>query len=169
MHPAMEARLAMNAAPQKPIVVIGYGNSLRGDDAVGRRVVERISERRLPYVVSICATQLVPELAAQVADARAVIFVDACLSEHAKNVVVREIDDASCFHGASHEGSPRELLALGAMCYGRMPSAWIVAVPVASFELTDGLSTAASEQVALAVEAVDRLVAQLRGSEVAYA
>jgi hydrogenase maturation protease len=159
----------MNTTPQKPIVVIGYGNSLRGDDAIGRRVVERLSERRLPDVVSICVTQLVPELAAQVADALAVVFVDACLFEHGNVVVVREIDDASCFHGASHEGSPRELLALAAMCYGRMPVAWIVAVPVASFELSDGLSTAASEQVALAVEAVERLIGQLREGKVAYA
>jgi hydrogenase maturation protease len=159
----------MNEAMDNLIVVIGYGSSLRGDDAIGRRVVESISEMRLSNVKCISVTQLVPELAAQVAEAKAVIFVDACLPDDVGAVVVHEVTSASHFHGVSHEAAPRELLSLTAMCYGKLPPAWLIAVPATDFELTDRLSAAAHKTVCRAIVAVEQLIGQIDRMEVAHA
>ena len=78
----------------KKILLIGYGSTLRGDDAVGRHVVEIFAGRSLPNVTTISVTQLVPELAAQIATAQAVIFVDASGDNELRDVDIREIVDA---------------------------------------------------------------------------
>ena len=61
------------------ILVIGYGNELRGDDGIGPRVAEAVAARNHPGVRVRIVCQLVPELAAELAEARTVIFVDALM------------------------------------------------------------------------------------------
>jgi hydrogenase maturation protease len=61
------------------VVVIGYGNTLRGDDGAGPAVAQAIADRALPGVRSLAVPQLTPELAEIVAEANLVVFVDAAL------------------------------------------------------------------------------------------
>jgi hydrogenase maturation protease len=148
------------------IVVIGYGSTLRGDDAVGRRVVEIIGDRSLPNVTTFSVTQLVPEFATQIAKARAVIFVDASSDSDLRGVVLREIINVPGVLGSPHVSSPRELLSLASACYERTPPAWLIAVPSTTFEMTDRLSSDARRSVRSAVGIVERLINELTGSEV---
>ena len=60
-------------------LVIGYGNTLRGDDGIGPAVAEAVAALGLPGVRVIVAHQLTPELAADLADAQLVVFVDAAV------------------------------------------------------------------------------------------
>src|ERR1043165_3956952 len=62
---------------QLPLLVIGYGNELRGDDAAGPEVARSIAELQLPGVEVLVRPILTPELADNVAQAATVIFVDA--------------------------------------------------------------------------------------------
>jgi hypothetical protein len=62
------------------VLVIGYGNTLRGDDGVGYQVAETVAEWQLPQVRSIAVHQLLPELAADIAEVDLVIFVDAVVA-----------------------------------------------------------------------------------------
>jgi hydrogenase maturation protease len=163
----VEARLAMKTHDNNRIVMIGLGNSLRGDDGVGRRVVERVAARDWPQVISIAVTQLVPELATLVASARAVIFVDACVDQEA--VEVRELTPACPFSRRFHGTGPRELLALTRSCYNRAPLAWLVMVPGRDFGFTDQLSAAAEQHVATAVGEVEQLIERLSASEANHA
>jgi hydrogenase maturation protease len=149
------------------IVVIGFGNSLRGDDAVGQRVVERVAARDWPHVVTVTVTQLVPELATLVASARAVIFVDACVDQEA--VEVRELTPACPFSRRLHDTGPRELLALTRSCYGRSPLAWLVVVPGCEFGFTDQLSADAQRHVVAAEHEVEQLIERLLASEANHA
>ena len=153
----------------KAILVIGYGSTLRGDDAVGRRVVEIIADRSLPNVTAISVTQLVPELAAQIATAQAVIFVDASGESELRGVDIREIVKARGVLCAPHVSSPRELLSLASVCYKRTPPAWLIAVPSIRFEMTDKMSSAVRQNICSAVGAVEQLINELTGSEVPYA
>jgi hydrogenase maturation protease len=143
-----------------PVLVIGYGNMLRGDDAIGRLVAERIADSALPGVVAISTMQLVPELAAQIAASRAVIFVDACVTAD-DQIEVIEIAPIANRLESTHTTGPRQLLALTSECYGHAPSAWIVAVPVASVDLSDRLSPNAQINLMPAVHAVERLINRL--------
>ncbi|MGB7620863.1 MAG: hydrogenase maturation protease, partial [Terriglobia bacterium] len=70
------------------ILVIGYGNTLRGDDGAGPRVAEMIA-RRFPQVDSLVLHELQPELAEAVSGYEEVIFVDAHVLQ--KTLMVKEL------------------------------------------------------------------------------
>jgi hydrogenase maturation protease len=158
----MEASKSMISATHNEIVVIGYGSSLRSDDAVGRLIVERIADLSIPSVVTISLTQLVPELAEQIAGGRAVIFVDACVNKENCTVKVHELTSRPNVHSASHTSAPRELLALASECYGRSPPAWLVKVPAEELSMSERLSPTAYDQLQSAIALVERLVDDIR-------
>ncbi len=58
-----------------PLLVIGYGNPLRGDDGLGWRVAEEWQARRPEAAVLVCQ-QLTPELAEPLSRATQAAFVD---------------------------------------------------------------------------------------------
>ena len=58
------------------VLVIGYGNTLRGDDAAGVHAAGLIAKRH-PEIICVCLHQLVPELAEQIAECDIVFFIDA--------------------------------------------------------------------------------------------
>jgi hydrogenase maturation protease len=60
-------------------LVIGYGNTLRGDDGVGSLVAEQVATWSLPDVRSHSIHQLTPELAAEIAQAEQIFFIDASI------------------------------------------------------------------------------------------
>ena len=67
------------ATIEAEVLVIGYGNTLRGDDGVGPRVVEAIGTLGLPGVRTLICPLLTPELADPISRAEKVIFVDAAM------------------------------------------------------------------------------------------
>ncbi len=67
------------ATAGRDFLVIGYGNTLRGDDGVGPRVVEAIEKLNLPGVRTLVCQQLSPEYADPVSRAHTVVFVDAAV------------------------------------------------------------------------------------------
>ena len=75
-------------------LVIGYGNELRGDDAVGPEVARCVAEWRRPEVVGIAVHQLTPELAVALSEVAVVIFVDACADPAQCEVSLRETLDS---------------------------------------------------------------------------
>jgi hydrogenase maturation protease len=133
---------------------------------VGRRVVEIIADRALANVTAISVTQLLPELAAQIAKAQAVIFVDASGDSELRDVDICEIINTPEVLCATHMSSPRDLLSLASACFERTPPAWLIAVPSTAFEMTDRLSPAAHKSIHSAVSTVERLINELTGSEV---
>ena len=54
----------------RPALVIGYGNTLRGDDAVGPRAAAAVHGGGLPGVDALAVAQLTPVLAEPLAAAR---------------------------------------------------------------------------------------------------
>jgi hydrogenase maturation protease len=157
------------SSSNKEILVIGYGSTLRGDDAVGRRVVETIADRSIPNVITISLTQLVPELAARIATAQAVIFVDASTDSELGAVDLREVVNTSGILCVPHISSPRDLLSLTSACYERTPPAWLIAVPSTAFEMTDRLSSAVHKSIHSAVDVAEQLINELIEGEVPHA
>ncbi len=58
------------------VLVIGYGNTLRGDDGVGQLVAVAVSKWQLPGVIALERHQLTAELAEPLSRAAIAIFVD---------------------------------------------------------------------------------------------
>ena len=123
------------------VLVIGYGNRFRGDDAVGPLVAEAVSAWRLPGVETIAVHQLTPELAARLAGARCVVLVDAATD--AATVTCRPVHPSAEAPALGHALNPGDLLGWAMQAFGQAPTAWLLAVPACVFEVGAGLSPAA--------------------------
>lgn len=144
------------------ILVIGYGNELRSDDALGPRVAAAVAEEQLAGVRALVCHQLTPELAERVAAARAAIFVDAEMEAVSRTLTARRIGPSAWGQFTGHLGDPRLLLALARDVFHRCPPAWWITVPGVNFEFGEKLSPCAESGLAEAVAAVKRLAAGQR-------
>jgi hydrogenase maturation protease len=137
-----------------PVLVIGFGNDLRGDDAVGRHVARAVASWECPGVRVLDMHQLTPELAEPLSGADQAIFVDACMSDSDRSVHLRSLETIGVENLTSHGCDPEWLLALTSELYGRRPKSWLLTVPVFETELAQGLSSPAR---ALVAEALSRI------------
>lgn len=136
-------------------LVIGYGNDLRGDDGIGPRVADAVAAWRRPGVAALALTQLTPEVAATLASAERVVFVDADARPDAPGVTLRPVAAAPAAEALTHGADPRALLALCQAVYGRCPAAWLLSVPARRFDLGAPLSPDAEAGVAQALTLLD--------------
>ena len=130
----------------KKVLVIGYGNTLRGDDAAGIRAAELIAKRR-PEIECVCMHQLMPELAEQIAVSDIVIFFDADVNVAQPNVQV-VVPSVEVDQPHTHFISPESLLRLSQQLYQRMPlKAYIIGIPASQFEFSEELSESTKKAV----------------------
>jgi len=124
------------------LLILGYGNPLRGDDGVGWHAVHRLRERSAELDADVMSChQLTPELAEAVSRAERVIFIDARVGPTPGTVEVSEVAaGAPEYPTFSHHLDAATLVALVQGLYGRAPEAWILAVTGESFAYTDQLS-----------------------------
>ena len=138
------------------LLVIGYGNSLRGDDAVGPRVAQALEELRLPGISVLSCDLLAPELADPIAKAQKVAFVDASV-EPMSSVRLRPLSPADSSQILAHAADPRTLLALARDVFGHAPPAWWVTIPVENLEIGGELSGRARAGIEQAIREIKKL------------
>ena len=131
---------------RKQALVIGIGNRLRSDDGAGIRVAEALEAQATGLQVVVC-DQLTPELAEPISQARAVLFIDAQMSDASEPTAEAPVDahpqplDASNLGDpSSHALTPPRLLALSAALYGPCPPAWQLLIPGEQWQVGDQLS-----------------------------
>ena len=130
-------------------LVIGYGNTLRGDDGLGPRTAAAVAAWNRRDVRAIACHQLGPELAERISTARRVVFVDAAESAGPVRVSPREPGGAGEI--VTHSADPRPLLGLAKALFGRCPPAWWVTIPASSFEFSEELSAPARDGLSIAL------------------
>jgi hydrogenase maturation protease len=137
------------------VLVIGYGNTLRGDDAVGVHAAELIAKRH-PEIICICVHQLMPELAEQIAECDTVFFIDAQEDITETNVQL-VMPNVEADQPRTHFISPQSLLALSQQLYQHLPSkAYVVGIPASQFEFSEELSTQTELAMHHCVELVEK-------------
>lgn len=151
------------------ILVIGYGSTLRTDDAIGHVVAQALDERYSALDVRIITTaQLMPELTAPISRADHVIFVDASADLPAGQVRVEPVVAGDNRAALTHHVSPESLLRSAGTLFGRRPSAQMFSIGAESFELGLSLSPAlrahVPEVVARAESVVDAALHALGGT-----
>jgi hydrogenase maturation protease len=139
-----------------PLLVIGYGNTLRRDDGIGPVVAGEVEELRLPGVRTLACQLLTPELADPLSRAGTVVFVDAAVG-HPGRVRMRRLDPSGSSQILAHAADPRTLLALARDAFGRAPEAWLLTVPAEDLGFGEQLSSAARRGLRKAVRAVQAL------------
>lgn len=148
---------------QASTLVIGYGNLLRRDDALGPCIAEHCA-RQHPDATVLLVPMLHPELADPVSAADLAIFVDAREDGVELGVTSEEITpSASHLPWLGHISDPRAILALALAVYGRCPRAFLLTAPMADAGVGIGLSAAASSHVPQAIRAVAALIEEAGG------
>ena len=137
-------------------LVIGYGNTLRGDDGVGLRVAEAVEKMNLPGVRTLACAMLTPELADEISKARVVIFVDAAV-DAPREVQLRKLEPNETSQLMAHAADPRTMLALSRDVFGHAPEAWWLTIPVVNLDFSETLSPEAQRGFAGAVEMIRQL------------
>ena len=121
--------------------LIGYGNTLRGDDGVGYRLVEALEGLELGQVECYCCHQLTPELAADLARVDRVIFVDATSPQNPPSPLrLEQIGACSNPNLGMHQAHPAQILALAENLYGHSPLAYALLLPTTHMDYGETLS-----------------------------
>jgi hydrogenase maturation protease len=138
-------------------LLLACGNTLRGDDGVGWRIVCAVEqELRHAGLTVVMARQLLPEHAQAISAADVVVFVDCSAVTAAGTVSIVPILPAEGLpHTLTHHLDPASLLRLAHELYAHTPEhAVAITVGGESFEVTDRLSTTVKAAVPRALEAV---------------
>jgi hydrogenase maturation protease len=123
-------------------LIIGYGNLLRGDDAVGCHAAHELEQhyRDDAQVEVIAAQQLTPEMAEDVSRSEFVLFLDASSEGTPGAIRGTHLSAESGPGGFTHHLTPSSLLSAAEQLYGDAPEAMCLTIAGWSFEFSNKLS-----------------------------
>lgn len=172
------------------VLVIGYGNPLRSDDALGWRVADALSlaiDNATADLEIVTCQQLNPELAEPISRADLAIFVDAAVpprqadgpvhypgsrngeasSQVPGTIIERDLEPTcqapQCF---SHDLTPSTLLACAGELFGSCPKGKLFSVVGADFAMGENLSAPVAASVPELVQRIEALLASVMGKAV---
>ena len=136
------------------VLILGYGNPLRGDDGLGWHAAEAL-RAALPDAEIVTSHQLTPELAETASRAELVIFVDAgvgdCPGEW-RAVPVASVPETT--RAFSHHVTPASILEAARLLYGRAPEGVLFSMTAASFDFGAGLSAPVTAALPAMLDAI---------------
>ena len=151
--------VSLNECKTKPILVFGYGNLSRGDDALGPLLLERIEDSCNPDAVEILTDfQLQVEHALDLENRKLVLFVDASVSCKAAFdfCELQPLKDKSY---STHAMSPASVLQVYQTIKKQTPPpAFLLSIQGLSFELGEELSPQAENNLQLAIQFAGHLL-----------
>ncbi|MGD1277791.1 MAG: hydrogenase maturation protease [Tepidisphaeraceae bacterium] len=147
-------------ATESPVLIIGYGNALRGDDGAGPEAARRL-KASLPrrWASVLTAHQLLPEMAEPLSRAQWAIFIDADCRLQPGRIRRRRVRIVQpTVADAAHQQGPEGILRLARDLYGRCPRALLYGVGAASFAYEQALSPPVRAALPRVVRDVMRVV-----------
>ncbi len=134
-----------------PILIFGWGNPSRGDDALGPLFVERIEALNLPGVECLTDFQLQVEHALDLQDRQRILFVDASIEAVAPFSVSR-LAPARDATFSTHAITPESVMQVYVDLHDDDPPPCdMLAIRGDQFELGAGLSAAAADHLEAAL------------------
>ncbi|MBI1278120.1 MAG: hydrogenase maturation protease [Anaerolineaceae bacterium] len=138
-------------------LIIGYGNTLRGDDGAGQYVAQALMQESLEVEIITCH-QLTPELVFPIAQADYVIYIDACLGLIPGNINVEHIEPEADAGAFTHDVTPMSLLAAAHNLYGHQPQAYLITIMGVDFDYGEVLSPQVESAVASVVNLIQSAI-----------
>jgi hydrogenase maturation protease len=132
------------------ILIIGYGNTLRGDDGFGFLAAKRLREAiRHPEIEVIALHQLTPELMEPISRAGRVLFIDARVEGEPGQLRFEPVEPEGESAGRfTHFSTPGALLAGAWALYGSAARATMAGAAGADFGVGETLSPAMQRALA---------------------
>lgn len=145
-------------------IIIGYGNPLRGDDALGYHAARSLSGLvTSPNVTIHTCHQLTPELAAEISAYDVAVFIDASIGDIPGTLSVTKIDPSGIPNRTySHQVDPESVLLCSQMLYGRVPDSYLITISANSFGYMEELSDPVINRLPDLTDAVLRIVGSER-------
>ncbi|MGB5595128.1 MAG: hydrogenase maturation protease [Crocosphaera sp.] len=142
------------------ILIIGYGNTLRGDDGVGYKIAEIIDQWNLDNITSIAVHQLTPDLAEKISQVDTVIFIDAIYVTdiNTAKIDIKPISINPQINNLGHHNNPEQLLSLTQAIYQNIPLAYWILIPAINFNFSEEFSPITQKCVTLALEKIKTLL-----------
>lgn len=135
-----------------PVLVFGWGNPSRGDDALGPLFVEAVEAMALPGVECLTDFQLQVEHALDLKGRERVLFVDASATAPAPYSIDR-IEPARDESFTTHAVSPPAILQVYREIEGEPPPpCWLMAIRGAAWELGAPLAAGARQNLMAALD-----------------
>lgn len=124
------------------VLIIGYGNAVRSDDALGIHAAHALGEyyRDRANVRAIATSQLCWELAEDLSQADCALFLDASIAATPGTIVAEELNVKCSKPELSHHCTPVTLLTTTLQLYGKAPCAASLTMVGSSFAVGIGLS-----------------------------
>lgn len=117
------------------ILIIGYGNPLRSDDAIGQLVAQTMQQRLHHMRIQVYTSyQLVPELASLISSAGLVVFIDARMSGTPGKIFYEGVVPDEQSGSLTHHVTPGSLLAAARELYGNAPDGILISIVGAAFD-----------------------------------
>lgn len=141
-------------------LVIGLGNTLRGDDGAGPAAAEMLRSFGDAGVRVRVVHQLTPELIDEMKDSQRVLFIDASVSAGDARIEWRRLEPRQSCRALGHHQPPENLLALLQDLEGHVPEAWVLTLPGMSFHHGEGLTPMARESVSTSMASIREWLAE---------
>ncbi|MFP4437260.1 MAG: hydrogenase maturation protease [Chloroflexaceae bacterium] len=163
----------------RSLLIIGYGNPLRGDDGVGWHAAHKLARAICaPHVRVLACHQLTLDLAEPISQADAVIFIDACApgtcttgtiptsTQHLPDgdrLFLQPVHPDPATPGiSSHHLTPAALLTSTHVLYGTCPAAVQFGIIGATFDYTEALSADVAACIPRLVAHIQRILQMMQ-------
>jgi hydrogenase maturation protease len=131
-------------APRPDLLIIGAGNTLRGDDGAGVTLVNRLKEYFGPDINAMAVNEPDILLAEKMAAFAEVVIIDAIAAEGGEPFRMVPLTPADRMTPAAgfvtHVFDWGAVLAMAGEVYGKVPKASLLGVAAFSFEISETLS-----------------------------
>jgi hydrogenase maturation protease len=153
----------LQAAVTAPILIFGWGNPARGDDALGPLFVDRIEALNLPDIDCLTDFQLQVEHALDLAGRKLVLFVDASLVA-AIPFEVKRLAPARDTSISTHAIKPEVVMQVYVELHDQEPPpCYLLAIRGENLELGSDISPAARQALEAACGWIDGWLLTGRG------
>ena len=144
------------------ILIIGYGNPMRGDDGIGWIAAQMLEdENQDENVETIGCHQLAPELAEALSRAQTAIFIDASAVLAPGEVLCEDVKPTEALPGSmTHHVTPSVLLTMAEVLFGARPKAFAISIGCVTFECGNELSPEVSSTLPIIKARVQEIIRQ---------
>lgn len=140
---------------EKKILIYGFGNPGRQDDGLGPEFAHRMedwaAQQHLSNVTCDSNYQLNVEDALEISSYDVVVFADATIEENVENFRLDILDpEKEIVKYTLHAASPGYILELCQEMYGKHPKTYLLRMKGYEWELAEGLTPQAAQNLDLA-------------------
>ena len=148
-------------------LIIGYGNPMRGDDAIGCHAARALEQHfwNDPDVEVIATQQLTAEMVDDILQRDFVLFLDATSGKQPGTIMRTTVSPEPGLGGFSHHFTPSSLLTAAEQLYGDVPFAMSITMAGWSFDLGQKMSQIVTRRMPDLIRLAQEAVAAHRHSK----